>query len=94
MSKGLKALKETAIQTVEALYGKDKPLRNHKINELLETRQFKCIEKELKALEIIKERGVDVNCIISGWSLGKYNSYKTHINLTKEEFDLLKEELE
>ena len=49
--------------------------------------------KKLKALEIIKEKKVNVNCIISGWSLWKYNSYKTHINLTKEEYELLKEVL-
>ena len=55
--------------------------------------EFSIIEKSLKALEIIKEKEVNVNCIISGWSLGKYNSYKTHISLTKDEYDLLKEVL-
>lgn len=50
-------------------------------------------EKELKALEIIKEKEVNVKCIMSGWSLGKYNSYQAHISLTQEEFDLLKEAL-
>lgn len=43
----LEALKETAIQIVEALYGKEEPLRNNKINELLETKQFKIIETAL-----------------------------------------------
>lgn len=56
-------------------------------------KQYQIIEKSLKALEIIKEKQVNVNCIISGWSLGKYNSYKTHISLTKDEYDLLKEVL-
>ena len=47
--------------------------------------------KEYQALEIIKAKKVNVNCLMSGWDLLKYNSYKTHINLTEEEFDLLKE---
>lgn len=50
-------------------------------------------QDKLKALEIIKEKKVNVNCIISGWSLGKYNSYKSHIKLTQKEYDLLKEVL-
>lgn len=50
-------------------------------------------EKKFKALDIIKTKKVNVNCIISGWSLGKYNSYKTHISLTQDEFDLLKKVL-
>lgn len=55
---------------------------------------YKCrIERELKALEIIKEKKVNAKCIISGWSLGKYNSYKAHISLTEEEYNLLKETL-
>lgn len=53
MIKGLEALKEIAIQSVEAIIEKQEPLRTQKINELLETRQFKCIEKELKTLAII-----------------------------------------
>lgn len=52
-----------------------------------------CFPKELKALEIIKSKRVNVRCLMSGWSLGKYNSYKTHIELTQEEYDLLKEAL-
>lgn len=49
------------------------------------------IAKELRALEIIKTKKVNIKCIISGWLLGKYNSYKAHISLTQEEYDLLKE---
>lgn len=51
MSKGLEALKEIAIQNVEAIIGKQEPLRTQKINELLNTKQFKTIEKELKEYE-------------------------------------------
>ena len=51
------------------------------------------IAKELRALEIIKTKKVNIKCIISGWLLGKYNSYKAHISLTQEEYDLLKEVL-
>ena len=51
------------------------------------------VEKVLKAFEIIKEKKVNIRCLMSNWSLGKYNSYKSHISLTEEEFDLLKEVL-
>lgn len=80
MSKGLEALKETAIQIVEAIYGKEEPVRTNKINELLETIQFKCIEKELKALEIIKRK----------YNFGAGGCLTCH-GLTQEEYDLLKE---
>lgn len=65
------------------------------INELILIDESKVLDliKAVRALEIIKEKQVNVNCIISGWSLGKYNSYKTHISLTKDEYDLLKEVL-
>ena len=54
---------------------------------------FSEILEKLEALEIIKEKRVNVNCIISGWTLGKYNSYQAHISLTQKEYDLLKEVL-
>lgn len=68
---------------------------------------FKVVEKSLKALEIIKEKNVDVDYFLF-WSkqgnLGKvedYNDLLKHKNgrcqrlpLTEEEFDLLKEVLE
>lgn len=97
MSKGLEALKEIAIQSVEALIGKQEPLRTQKINELLETKQFKCIEKELKALEIIKEKDTDIGWLKNAEDLCQYNNgmgVNSYSALTQEEYDLLKEELE
>ena len=88
MSKGLEALKEIATQSVEALIEKQEPLRTQKINELLETRQFKCIEKELKALEIIKKH---YDCETTYDFLDKKLENKV---ITQEEYDLLKEVLE
>ncbi len=82
MSEGLKALKEAAIQIVQAFYGKDEPLRNDKINELMETKQFKIIKKELKekekierALEIIKKKAVNVAKLMICFSFKEYNKY-------------------
>lgn len=49
------------------------------------------ISNKLKAFEIIKSKKVNVRCLMSGWNLGKYNSYKSHIKLTEEEYELLKE---
>lgn len=56
----------------------------------------KLLSKEIeknRAFEIIKQKQVNVKCIMNGWGLGKYNSYKSHEKLTEEEYDLLKEVL-
>ena len=45
------------------------------------------------AFEIIKNKKVNVRCIMSGWNCGKYNSYKSHINLEEWEYNFLKEML-
>ena len=60
------------------------------------TNEYKIIEKELKALEIIKEKRVDIEFLFEEWeeqseyALENYNM-NHEIELTKEEFDLLKE---
>lgn len=57
------------------------------------------IEKELKALEIIKEKNVDIWILKSCLTLEQYNYSITKMdncnvfNLVQEEFDLLKEVL-
>lgn len=57
------------------------------------------IEKELKALEIIKKKMVDMNLLVETFTYPKnglkaYNGYKINgYNLTQEEYDLLKEVL-
>lgn len=68
-------------------------------------KEYKTIEKHLKALEIIKEKQVDVGriiLIINTWfdddfALHRYNDFLENDldkwKLTKEEFDLLKEVL-
>ena len=55
----------------------------------------KTIEKSLKALEIIKEKNVDVNEIRPNAKAKDYNSKMPYYrqNLTEEEFKLLKEVL-
>lgn len=50
--------------------------------------------KELKALEIIKEKNVDIRGIKLGVAVGVYNALwakKEEWHLTQEEFDLLKD---
>lgn len=63
-----------------------------------QSRDYKLIEESLKALEIIKEKQVDVNYEI--FCSKDYNHYKTKAEkgkftnvLTQNEYDLLKEEL-
>lgn len=50
------------------------------------------IEKSLKALEIIKEKRVNIHLLILSDSLEKYNfNLLPYRKLTQEEYDLLKE---
>ena len=54
----------------------------------------KCFPKELKALEIIKEKEVNVFIFLHSGDLETYNDMvEDNRKLTKEEFDLLKEVL-
>ena len=79
MSKGLKALE--ILESLVAIYGKFEF-------------DFTDIEKELKALEIIKEKEVNIYKIRICDSLDEYNKLKsTGRELTQEEYELLKEVL-
>ena len=64
---------------------------------LFNKKELDIIEKELKALEIIKKKRVDIKDLINefDWSDGltSYNERTNHIPLTQEEYDLLKEVL-
>ena len=52
------------------------------------------IEKELKALEIIKKKQVQINRLNRSHSAKQYNLYlPKEMHLTEEEYDLLKEVL-
>ena len=51
------------------------------------------MSKELKALEIIKEKRVDVWLLFECDSLNEYNHNTSSYDLTKKEYDLLKEVL-
>ena len=69
------------------------------INEIIEKTVDECLinENKLKALEIIKEKRVDVNDLLNFVSLEAYNEYVCACDdndkrtLTQEEYDLLKE---
>lgn len=57
---------------------------------------FECdlVEKKLKALEIIKEKGVDVIWVLETKNVEEYNdSLCIYSDLTKEQYDFLKEVL-
>ena len=85
MSKGLEALKnirrEAGFPYFSTLYDID-----------MWREDFATVEKELKALEIIKEKLVDVNWLYGCEELEDYN-WCNNCELTQEEFDLLKEVL-
>ena len=90
MSKGLEALErivELAKYDVDLSYD-FKDLQNDK----------DIIEKELKALEIIKNKGLNVAYLKSWLAKSTYEEYQeehkgTIYEITKEEYDLLKEVL-
>lgn len=54
------------------------------------------VEKALKAFDIIREKRVDTRILLLTDALYKYNNFDhiKRMELTREEFDLLKEELE
>ena len=59
--------------------------------------ECKTIEKELKALEIIREKGIILQFIKETYTVEQYNAgvFGTLVKpLTQEEYDLLKEVLE
>lgn len=78
--------------TIKDEHGIVKEIKCKQIKDMF-PKEFEIIEKKLKVLEMIKEKKVNVKCIMSGWTLNKYNSYNSHMPLTQEEFDLLKEVL-
>ena len=83
MSRGLEALKNINLNTI---------LVNERYGRYIFNVDINIIEKELKSLEIIKEKKVEVLWLINK-SLEDYN--KNHFyELTQEEYDLLKEVLE
>ena len=92
MSKGLEALDGLRFDVSMAQY----------INYLEANKECDIIEKELKALEIIKNKKVNVDALLNCYFLCEYNeamdyTYNEIANnffLTQEEFDLLKEVLE
>lgn len=86
MSKGLEALEELRKQSETHGW----------LEQQFEKEWLNVIEKELKALKIIKEKNVDIRGIKLGVTVGVYNALwakKDEWHLTQEEFDLLKEVL-
>lgn len=79
MSKGLEALQDI----------KSKPFSWEKLKDSLGF-----IEKELKALEITKNKRVIVGRLIFSKDLWEYNNYVSYdMELTQEEYELLREVL-
>ena len=103
MSKGLEALENVAEDykdlVIEHYYASD--INKNKRNELFYKldKDFETIKKELKALEIIKNKGVNVWLFCYGYTLTDYdNELKKYAGyyerkLTQEEYELLKEVL-
>ena len=81
MTKGLEALKEIGKKGLWNIVS-------------FPEKEFQIVEKELKALEIIKKKMVDVGAS-QELDLELYNKYVKEINgtptLTQQEYDLLKE---
>ena len=76
---------------LEKKYGEEVKRICFRDNEILE---LETIEKELKALEIIKEKRVDIGWLIRSKNCSKYNlGVGRSQALKKKEYDLLKEVL-
>lgn len=95
MNKGLEALEELKFQVGNITYY-TKDLQATAI-QVRDSGLFEIIEKELKVLEIIKEKRVDVYLLVlaikrcKDKALNYYNCSIPTQQLTKKEFDLLKE---
>ena len=95
MSKGLLALQEIQRQVGNIHYfdfSDDLPRQTN--IELRESGLFEIIEKELKALEIVKKKQVDVYRLMTCETLATYNLNYAILRkneLRKYEYDLLKE---
>ena len=102
MSKGLEALEEIkTCKLIDNVKVKEGLFRN-KIHDYkirygkdVFSKQIPIIEKELKALEIIKEKAVSTAILIQSTNVKEYNYCKNLLafDLTQEEYDLLKEVL-
>lgn len=102
MSKELEALKVWyAVKKYMNLYHHMTVKENIEV-KTVEGMPIDIIEKSLKALEIIKEKKVNISLLLNSTCLTNYNEYvirsKASINslcelLTQEEYDLLKEVL-
>ena len=93
MSKGLEALQN--LRTFYIVVSKD--LMEHYIFAS-DTKEYQIVEKELKALEIIKYKNISIECLkraIRKEGLEWYNSLCPYLleRLNKEEYELLKEVL-
>ena len=106
MNKALEALEEMRNEAVSDLcrfIPKEESEAHKEVAEYFDKRKS-IIEKELQALEIIKDKRVCIELLLDISSLQEYNDicifHKSHSNssykcltLTQEEFDLLKEVL-
>ena len=88
MTKGLKALKEIVFNYVQVF-------KNNENGKQMFMEDVHIIEKELKALEIIKEKRVDIGWVIKSANYSRYNlGVGERQALKKEEYELLKEVLQ
>ena len=87
MTKGLEALEKLKNRPCLSTDWSKKEI-NYDYNK----EEYDAIEKELKALEIIKEKKVNVKWLLNSYSCDDYNNWYD-IHLTEEEYDLLKEVL-
>lgn len=87
-----RALREEHLALLEFLKGE----RQNAFEEYLVNSQIaKQNEEKLEALEIIKEKRVNVQALFYSTSCEDYNKHYTHYeNLTQEEYDFLKEVLQ
>ena len=89
MSKGLEALKGLHSKALKSVRGGFQEMQKNSID-----REYKTIEKELKAFEIIKNKRVDISTLEVCGNANTYNQAKEFgEDLTQEEYDLLKEVL-
>jgi hypothetical protein len=104
MSKGIDALNNLLLEISEVVIDEKTMLPGFKLPKH-QCERIEIIKKELRALEIITKKNVDIysikvcinvehyNSVIKSRNFNNNYSYEIWYNLTEEEFDLIKEVL-
>ena len=95
MNKGLEALENIKNKTITITDNRNDIVYKYRYGDYLSKEDVNTIAKELKALEIVKDKELDIEWLLTcfnKYDREQYNACQIK-SLTQEEYDLLKEVL-